>query len=187
MGYYGNETMELSNRKSEKIFELETRKRVYEIVAKNEGCHFREIERRTKFPYGTLKYHLNFLVKHGLLVEKNDENKVRYFSREIKSEDFEILSLLRQRNIRNIILFLLSQKECTHSEISSFVRISPGTVSWYLNRLIKKGIIGKNANHKSVYYLLYPREEIMRLVISFRESFFDSLVDKVIEMWDLNK
>lgn len=185
MEYCGNETMEPSNRKNEKIFELQTRKNIYEIVTKNAGCHFREIERRTKIPYGTLKYHLNFLVKHSLLIEKIDNNKVRYFPKEIKSEDLEILSLLRQENIRNIILFLLSQEECAHKEISDFVGLSPGTISWHLNKLIKKRIVGKRDSNKTAYYLLYPREEIMRLIISFRESFFDSLIDKVIEMWDL--
>lgn len=170
------------NGKDEKILQLENRKRIFEIVKKNSGCHFREIERRSGIAHGTLKYHLNFLAKHGLIVEKKDGNNVRYFSKDIK-EDFEIISLLRQKSTRQIILFLTENGKNSHGGIVDFVKLSPGTVSWHLDKLVRKGILKRE---EKFYVLVYPKEEIVKLLISFKESFFDNLVDRAVEMWDVS-
>ena len=73
------------NERSERILELEKRREIFDIVRKNSGCHFREIERRSKIAHGTLKYHLGFLARHGLIVEKKDGNNVRYFSKSLST------------------------------------------------------------------------------------------------------
>jgi len=36
-----------------------------------------------------------------------------------------------------------------------------------------------------VYELVGERDEIIKLLISFRESFLDELVDRVVDMWDV--
>jgi|SRR3989338_39050 len=169
------------NEKDEKILGLENRKKIFEIVRKNGGCHFRELERRSGMAHGTLKYHLGFLARHGLIVEKKDGNNVRYFLKEVK-EDLEIICLLRQKSIRQIILFLAENGKAHHGKIANFVKLSGATVSWHLGKLVRRGIV-KCEN--GAYILLYPREEIVRLLVSFRESFFDSMVDRVIEMWEV--
>ena len=73
--------------RDEKILELRTRRRIYEVVKKFAGCHFREIERKSNLPTGTVKYHLSYLTNHGLLKEEKDKNKVRYFPREFMPEN----------------------------------------------------------------------------------------------------
>ncbi len=67
------------NEKEKKVLELEARRKIYEVVKKFTGCHFREIERKSNLPTGTVKYHLSCLVKCGLIKEEKDENNVRYF------------------------------------------------------------------------------------------------------------
>ncbi|MEK6926351.1 MAG: winged helix-turn-helix transcriptional regulator [Nanoarchaeota archaeon] len=171
--------------KYKEIIALDNRRKVYELVRENPGLHFREIERKSKIPYGTLKYHLNFLVKKDLLVEKKYENNARYFSKEFSPDDFPILSLLRQKSIRKILLFLISSKNCAHSDIASFTKLSPSTVSWHLSKLIRKGVIEKTSIKPIIYRLRVDKDDIIKLLISYKESFLDSLVDKTIEMWDV--
>ena len=174
------------NSKFKEAIVLENRKKIYELVRSSPGCHFREIERKIVLPHGTLRYNLNFLVKKELLVEKKDGNNTRYFSKDFSSYNYELLGLLRQKSIRKIILFIVSQKKCFHKDITAFVNLSPSTISWHLNKLVEKGIVEKIwfKNHSS-YKVKINENEIIKLLISYKDSFLDSLVNKTIEMWDL--
>ena len=177
---------ESSNKKKEKVLELETRRKVYEIVKKYSGCHFRDIERKSNIPYGTLRYHLNFLVKHGLLIYKKEDNTVRYFPREFQLENIKLLTFLRQTTIRKIILFILTNENCQHKDIIRFVRLSPSTVSWHLNKLVTASIVApKRVGRKIKYKIATDKKEIIKLLITYKESFLDSLVNKAIEMWEI--
>ena len=174
------------NQRKEKILELENRRKVFEIVKKYSGCHFREIERRSSIPYGTLKYHLNFLVKRGLLICKKEDNSLRYFPSDFHAENVELLSILRQNNLRKIILFILTNKNCGHEDIVRFMKLSPSTVSWHLKKLISRGVIVASRNGRKTFYVVSTdREEIMKLLITYQRSFLDSLVDRVVEMWEV--
>ena len=167
------------------ILELELRNKIYNFVNKYAGSHLRELERKSKIPYSTLKYHLHYLVKHNLIIEKIGSKNSKYYPKTIASDDIEILGLLRQKNIRKIILFILISNKCTLRDLEEFTILSPSTVSWYLNGLTKKGIIKKTKiGKKTIYKLIYKKEQIMKILVTYKESFFDYLVDKTIEMWE---
>ena len=172
----------LSNKYIE-VLQLENRRKIYDLVRKNPGCHFREIERKIKIPHGTLRYNLNFLARHNILIEKKDKNNIRYFTKNIDSEDSNLISLLRQNSIRKILLFFLMNKNPKHKDIVDFVKLSPSTVSWHLTNLARKNIIEKT---KTGYNLIIDKNNILKLLITYKESFLDSLVNRTIEMWGVD-
>ena len=177
---------ELLDEKEKKVLELNTRRKIYDIVKKFAGCHFREIERKSRLSTGAVKYHLNYLTKHGLIKEEKETNNIRYFPREFKPENKKLMSLLRQKSIRKILLFVLMHNNCNHEQIVKYVKLSPSTVSWHLKKLEESNIIGFiRAGRKTYYNILINKEEIIKLLITYKESFLDSLVDRVIEMWDM--
>ena len=67
-----------------KVLELDSRRKIYEAVRKFAGSHFREIERKSNLPAGTVKYHLSYLAKNGLIKEEKENNNLRYFPRSFK-------------------------------------------------------------------------------------------------------
>ena len=78
------------------IIKLETRRGLYKLISKNPGLHLQEICRRTNIPNTTLRYHLNFLKKNGLITEKSEDYYNRYYiSNKIGVKDKKILHLLR--------------------------------------------------------------------------------------------
>ena len=168
--------------KTTKILELDLRKKIYFLVKKHSGCHFRELERKSNLSSGTLKYHLDFLVKHSLLRREKQGNNLRYFFTPLWHENSHLLGILRQKSLRNIILFMLQNKKATNKSIVEFTHLSPSTVSWHLKKLLKENIIElKNES----YSLLASEEEIMKLLISYKESFLDNLVNKTIDLWEI--
>lgn len=171
------------NHKFGEAIALENRRKIYDLVRNNPGCHFREIERKINMPYGTLKYHLNFLVKKELLVEKKDSNNLRYFSKEFNSNDYDLLSLLRQGSLRKILVFLATSKQCTNKDLVSFTNLSPSTISWHLNKLLRKKVVEKD-NSENRYKLILDKDLVIRILIAHKESFLDSLVNRTIETWE---
>ena len=170
--------------KDKKILDLDSRKRIYDIVKKFAGCHFREIERKSKLSAGSVNYHLGYLNKHGLIKGEKENNYIRYFPKEFKSENKRLLSFLRQKSTRRILIFILTNNNCNHEQIVKFVKLSPSTVSWHLKKLEEEGIIRSIKYGRKTYYdLLIKKNEIINLLITYKESFFDSLVNNAIEMW----
>ena len=179
-------TSEYAHNGKNEVLELDTRRKIYEVIRKFAGSHFREIERKSNFPSGTVKYHLSYLKRHGLIKEEKEGNYCRYFPTTFK-ENKKLLGLLRQKRIREIILFILTNKNCNHEQIVQVVEISPSTVSWHLKKLEDKNIIGSiKEGRKTFYYIIIDEDEIIKLLITYQESFLDVLVDNVIEMWEDN-
>ena len=168
----------------EKILALEPRRKLYNIVKKFAGCHFRELKRKSGLPLGSVRYHLGYLTRHGLIEEKKEGNNLRYFPVGLASLDAKLLGLLRQTSIRKIVLFILTHKNCNHEQIVEAVQLSPSTITWHLKKLEANGIIvSRKKGRKTSYGLVVDQEQIVKLLIAYKESFFDSLVNRVIEMW----
>jgi predicted transcriptional regulator len=169
------------------VLKLDRRRKIYEIVRAFAGCHFREIQRRSELPTGSVRYHLDYLVRSGLIKSQKEGNNLRYYPREFKSQNVQLLGLLRQERVRQIILFILLNKNCNQEDITKHVGLSPSTVSWHLKKLEESNVVGfvKEGREKK-YSLLVKDDEIMKLLISYRETFYDALVDRAIEMWDID-
>ena len=169
-----------------KVLELDARKKIYYLVKEYAGCHFRDIERKSKIPASSLKYHLNYLTKRKLIIEEKDGNNLRYFPKEFNINNKVLLGFLRQDSLRKILIFLLTNEKSNHEDIVRFVNLSPSTVSWHLKKLLSKGIIKSNKDGRTIEYSLsIEKNEIINLLITYQESFLDSLVNKAIEMWEI--
>ncbi|MFH1404289.1 MAG: winged helix-turn-helix transcriptional regulator [Candidatus Altiarchaeota archaeon] len=172
----------------ETVLELHARKSIYEVVRRYAGSHFREIERKSGLSTGSVSYHLTYLVKKGLITEEKDGNISRYYPKEFKSENTQLLGLLRQERIRKILLFLISHENCNQEDIVEFIGLSASTVSWHLKKLVKNNVVNAiKEGRKTRYHILADKEEIINLLITYKESFLDSLVDRVIEMWEMDE
>jgi len=167
-----------------KILALDLRKRVYLAVKQFAGSHFREIQRRSGLATGTVQHHLRALVKHGLIREIRQGQNLTYVPRELPAGNERMLSALRQESIRKILLFLLMQEPRSHEEITGFVNLSPSTVSWHLKILQARGMVsGQRKGRMTFYRISISKEELRNLLVTYQESFFDKLVDRVVEMW----
>ena len=173
--------------KQKRILEVDLRREIYNLVKKNAGSHFRDIERKSGLAVGTVSYHLNFLKKHGLITEEKDGKNIRYFPREFKTKNKKIMTFLRQKSTRDILLQILINKKCTHDAITKNIQISPSTVSWHTKKLLENNIIvTKKEDKKTQYRIATDEKELMNLLITYQKTFLDTMVDNVIEMWELD-
>ncbi|WP_421077663.1 winged helix-turn-helix transcriptional regulator [Methanothermococcus sp. Ax23] len=164
---------------------LESRKKIYNLIKKSPGIHFREIEKRLNMAVGSLQYHLHYLEKRNIIRSEHYGDYVRYFPKDCQLDDTDkkILSFLRRKTSRHILLYLL-EKPANHKEISENIGLSPSTISWHLNKLVEAGIVEKTKKGRTSLFKVNNSERIINLLIIYKESFFDKLVDGFVEIWE---
>jgi predicted transcriptional regulator len=162
--------------------DLDSRRRLYAIVRDNPGLHFREIQRMSGQSVSVAGHHLHYLTKHGLIKVENDRRFLRYYPLHFSTEDARAMSLLRQGSARRIISELL-MGECTFSGLQARTRLSAASISEHLKRMEALGIIGRDKAGTYAYRIL-DEGEIIQLLIVYKESFVDRIVDRVLETWE---
>ena len=164
-----------------------SRKNVYNIIRNSPGIHFREIQRLTGMATGNLQYHLDRLEELGLIKSERDRKYRRYYpvEVEINDKDKKIISALRRRTERLILIYLLSNPGSSLTDIAYNMYIANSTVSWHVSRLIKEGIIEKKKEGgRSMLYIRDP-QKVRKLLIIYKKSFIDKLVEGFIDIWGI--
>jgi predicted transcriptional regulator len=167
------------------VLELEARRRIYEIVVASPGLHFRELQRRSNVAYGALQYHLEFLIKHGLVAEEKGKEYSRFFPANFKSiREREIISLLRQASIRRILLLLLEFPQSRNKDLMEKLGLSAPTISWHIGRLLQAGAIVQDKKGKETVFSVSEAEVVTQLLVTYKSSFLDKIVDRFVEVWE---
>ena len=168
----------------EKALELEARRVIFEIVSRFPGLHFRELLRRLNIPHSSVSYHLRYLIKEGLVTEVVDGGHKRYYVHgEVDHTEKEILSVLRKEIPRGIVLFLLLNPEAGYQDILDNFDLSPSQLSYYLDKLLKKDILEQVREGRNTFYSVKDEERVANVLISYKPSFLDSVVDAFVDIW----
>ena len=168
-----------------KALELEIRQSLYSLISACPGLHFREIQRRTEVATGQLTYHLDYLAKAGLLRTSSDGEYLRYYAYpEISDEERRVLELVHHKSIRHILLHLLENDVCINEQLTGHLHLSPSTVSWHIKRLVDENIVEKKTSGRESLYSVNDPELIKKVLIKYRETFMDKLVNRFKEMWE---
>lgn len=174
-----------SDKRSLRALELELRQNLHSLISTCPGLHFREIQRRTEVATGQLTYHLDYLVKAGLLKTSSDGEYLRFYAlAEISDEEKKILQLMRRKSVRRIILCLLQNDTCNNEQLTENLHLSPSTVSWHINRLIDENVVNKRIVGRESFYSACDSELVTKVLMKYRRTFMDELVDRFLEMWD---
>ncbi len=62
--------------------------------------------------------------------------------------------------------------------------LSAATISWYIQILKNADLIHNETTDDGTFYTLTDEDEIVKVLIAYKESFLDKLVDRFIETWN---
>ena len=162
--------------------ELESRRRIYTFVRDNPGVYMREIQRALGMGTGVLQYQLDYLVKKRLLSVYLDGRRKRYYCTEkVSAPDKNILAMLRQRVPRRILMVCIAENGASFHRILEFTGASKSNLSFHLSKLIKSGIVEERDEEGDKRYYVRDPERVSELIITYRESYLDDLVDRFVE------
>ncbi|MEK6970318.1 MAG: winged helix-turn-helix transcriptional regulator [archaeon] len=174
----------------EKALQLDVRKRIYTTIEGSPGLHFREIQRRTTLAVGSLQYHLDYLQKHHIVRTQKEGKFVRYYAVRGPSVETQgagqtgeqTMAFLRHASTRKIILLLLTEKRANNERIAERIQLSPSTTSWHLDKLVEAGVLQRQREGRKTFFILISPESAQRLLVDFKQSFFDQAVDNFVEL-----
>jgi len=165
--------------------DIEKRKKIYDLIRKNPGLHFRELLRMLNMNVGDLQYNLSVLEKESLIVGKDESGYRRYYPNPMEfPEEKKILPFLRQPVQRKIIVEILFKGKTTLIEISENLNIKSQTAFYHIKKMLKSEIIIQEKDGKNTYYTVKNPELVARTLVRYREGFSDKLVEKFIEFWN---
>jgi len=70
-----------------------------------------------------------------------------------------------------------------HREIAEAVGVSPSTLSFHLKKLERAGVVEVKKKGRERYYRVKDRDKVIETLLTYRESFLDSVVDRFAELW----
>ncbi len=167
----------------DEILKNERRSKIYHCVKKNPGLHLRGLQRCLDIPLTSLQYHLNYMVAKKIMFEEKSESHTRYFCQILDPKDREILSFLRQKRLREIVLITLSTQKANSQLMAETLELSPSTISFYLRYLVKHDVLQETKIGYENIYTLKDEARIEKVLIAYQETLLDKMVDKWANTW----
>ena len=163
----------------EELLKNELRKTIFHFLEANPGLHLREIQRRLELSLTTLEYHLDYMARRNIIYKEKDSRFNRFYVRLLDDEDKKVISVLRQRRLREIMLIILGKDGAKFMELQEILGLPSSTLSFYLKRLVDNKIITRNRIGSETIYSVTDNRAAKALII-YKQSFMDKLVDQAL-------
>jgi predicted transcriptional regulator len=131
-----------------------------------------------------LRYHIDYLETKGLITSQKEDNlKIYFASGKLNPQEKKLTPLLQQKRFRDIILVIIGSHEPTSSEIAEELSMNPSTTSKYINILEEREVISHEKIGREKRYHINNEESVVKLLLTYKKSFWDSFVDNVLELY----
>ena len=142
------------------------------------------MEKTLSLTMGDLQYHLQQLEKADLISSHDDGRRKRYFVKnEVNYFDREILSFIKMRTPRRIIIFLLLHPESSFKEVLAEFHFTKGALSFHLKKLIKANIVINIKREKEMIYRIKDENRISQILIAYQSGILDEALNGFIDLW----
>ena len=155
---------------------VDTKSLLLQIIDKNPGIRYREILRITGLVNGVLTYHLAGLERSDRIRADRERRMTRYYPPSVSDRESAMLKFVRHEPVRDILLFIFENENCTFNEIVEYSQKAPSTISSHLRRLRADGILSVRYGEYQLYRIS-DGELLADVLHKFRPGFVDKVVD----------
>ncbi len=167
----------------DEILENENRRSIYATIDANPGVHLRGIQRILNMPLTTLEYHLSYMVRKQIVFAESEANLRKYYVKTLDEEDKKVLSALRQKRLREIVLIVSASKKVKFQFLCDYFKLPRSTLSFYLKTLVDHGIISREKIGYETLYTVNDENRVCRVATAYKKNFWDTLIDKTMTTW----
>lgn len=167
----------------DEILENENRRKIFEAIEDSPGIHLRELQRVLNMPLTTLEYHLSYMARKKIIYSEPDTHYKRFYAKPLDNEDKKVLSALRQKRMREIVLLVLSNGKAKYQFMADYLKIPHSTLSFYLKYLVDNDILVKDKVGYETIYTVKDEDKVAKVLVAYKASFLDKLIDKTLYTW----
>jgi predicted transcriptional regulator len=142
------------------VLDTDVRRNLYEYIDEYPGSHLREIARELDLKPSNAAWHLRKLEQTNLIRSRAIGGKKVYYLVEggIESRREAVASsILRNKNARNIMEFLIKHPNKHLLEIAHALNLNHHTVKWHIRKMYIAELINGDTSNSS-YPVYYPTE-----------------------------
>jgi predicted transcriptional regulator len=155
----------------DEILENERRRKIYVAVEANPGFHLRRLQKALNMPLTTLHYHLSYMTRKKIVFAEPEGHQKKYYTKRLEAEDKRILSALRQKKTRDIILAVLANRKTKYQLLANRLKLPRSTLSYHLKQLVDKSILTQEKiGHENVY-ILSDQNRVEKVLAAYKSSF----------------
>ncbi len=167
----------------EDLLALKSRRTIFGHISSNPGTYLREMETALGLSVGDLQYHLGQLEKAKLVTTHDDGKRKGYFvASEVQYFDRKLISTIRLRTPRRILIFLLTHPDSSFTEILANFTFTKGALSFHMKRLVGSGMVMKNRREAESIYRVAEPERVGGMLVAYRASIADDVLDGVVDV-----
>lgn len=162
-----------------------TTDRILMFISENPGCHLRKIRKELNLAMGTIQYHLDRLEKAGrITTQKQGFHKYYFIVGAFEENEKQLLEVLSNETAREILMFIVEQKNPSQTEISRHMEISSPSVSWQIKRLLDSGIVDEVKEGKFKRYKLHgDSRQVIALLRNYYPNTWNNWSNRLAEMF----
>jgi predicted transcriptional regulator len=163
---------------------LASRKRIFDFISSRPGTHVREMERDLDMPPGLLTYHLDVLRKENLVSSEDDGYRLRYFpARGFVQKNRRTVSLMRQKQLRKIVLLVLSHGKASFQTIQAELELSKSTISHHIKKLVANEVLKAEKIEREVFYTAIDPELLINALVMIDGGSDAGVEDRFAQIW----
>jgi len=151
--------------------------RILEIIQKNPAISYRDIQKMSGYPFGTLSNSLSNLEKDSKIIVRRFTRRTHYFPLDIPSGEYPVLINLRKETAKKILLFLAENKKGTYSDFRKCTNKAPSTISITLTNLVEEKIIKRIFDFKP-YFVLEDPQFVQNILAKISTSNADKIKER---------
>ena len=150
---------------------------ILEVIQKNPAISYRDIQKITGYPFGTLSNSLSNLEKDSKIIVRRSARRTHHFPLHISSIEYPVLINLRKETAKKIIIFLADHKQGTYSDFRKCTHKAPSTISITLTNLIEEKII-KRISGFHPYFILEDPQFVQNILTKISPNNVDKMKDR---------
>src|ERR687896_1109680 len=146
--------------------------KVLEVILRSPGVRYKQLQRITSLPNGSLSYILKKLEGSRCIIVNRSNYSTAYYPKGIKAAELHLIENLRNNIDRKIMQHILNQGQSTFYDIVNHSKRAPSTISWHLNRLKdRKLIISTYYGGKPQAYKIINKNAVSRILSKHTRKF----------------
>lgn len=165
------------------MLELPVRRRIFEFVGAHPGSSARTVQRGLGLGWGETTYHLDQMLRSGILFRERGGRRDYYFHPDTPPVDRQLLVVMQSSVDRAILVELSRFPATTFRDLMSRLQLGKTTAAFHLKFLVALGLVEVDASSAQRRYSARRPDQVLRLYGSFRDSFEDRWVDRFASTW----
>lgn len=134
------------------LLDHEAREEILELLKREPGLCFQEIQERVGLAPGTTKWHLDKLASSDFVASDEDGRHTRFFPTGIEPDTRSAVVAMRDESRLALVRMIERNPGLSQSDLSDATGLAQSTVSHHVKRLVEDGLVTKERDGRSVRY-----------------------------------